>query len=294
MAETVKGSSTAAFSHHEISDSEFQHLRELIYREAGINLTSQKKFLAQTRLGKLMRRKQISGFDELFSRIREDSSGLALEMVIDAISTNHTFFFREDAHFSLMNEELIPELLNQSKPRKKSIKIWSAGCSSGEEPFTAIITFLEAQKQKKIPPDTHLEVIGTDISNEILEKAKSGLYPLETIENLDYKLKKNYFQRGKGRFEKFVRLKPHVLEHVTFKRHNLLFPLTEHGAFDLIFCRNVMIYFDQQTKQKVVDNLTNSMHKDSYLIIGHSESLNNISHKLITHRPTIFKVKQGV
>lgn len=292
MAETATGSNTS-FRNHEISDSEFEHLRELIYREAGINLTSQKKFLAQTRLGKLMRRRKISGYDELFSMIKNDDSGLALEMVIDAISTNHTFFFREDAHFTLLNEELIPELLKRKKNQKQLVRIWSAGCSSGEEPFTAVITFLEAQRKRLIPGDIQLEVVGTDISNEILDKARAGLYPIESIENLEYELKKKYFQKGRGRYQKYVRLKPSVVENVNFRRHNLLFPFTEFGSFDIIFCRNVMIYFDQQTKQKVVENLVRSMHQDSFAIIGHSESLNNITHPLKSYRPTIFRPKEG-
>ncbi len=283
----------APFRYHEISDTEFEYLRDLIYREAGINLTPQKKLLAQTRLGKLMRRRNISGYEELFSMIQDDKSGLALEMVIDAISTNHTFFFREDAHFKLLNEEIIPDILSKKKTNKQLIRLWSAGCSSGEEPYTAIITFLEAQRNKLIPPDTQLEVVGTDISKEILDKAAAGLYPAEVVENLDYNLKKKYFQKGRGSYHKYVRIKPSVNEKVTFRRHNLLFPFSDFGMFDIIICRNVMIYFDQQTKQKVLDNMLQSMHTDSFLIIGHSESLNNIRHSLKTYRPTIFRPKEG-
>lgn len=273
------------FKHYEITDDEFEYLRKLIYREAGINLTPAKKCLAQTRIGKLMRKKGIDGYKKLFQILENDKTGYQLEMVLDAISTNHTFFFREDAHFSFLNDTIIPGL---QKKGVREIEIWSAGCSSGEEPYTIAISILEAKNEGKYA-DVRFRIDASDISTEVLKKAKAAVYHAESIQELPYTIKKRYFRRGKDRYLQFVKVKEEVQKYVTYSRKNLLLPNDDPKKYHIVFCRNVMIYFDRETKEKVVANLYDKLHPGGYLITGHSESLNGITHKLLQEKPTIYR-----
>lgn len=273
------------FKHFEISDDEFEYLRKLIYREAGINLTPAKKCLAQTRIGKLMRRRGIDGFQKLFEVLESDRSGIELETVLDAISTNHTFFFREDTHFTYLNSFIIPEFQDRGYT---NLKFWSAGCSSGEEPYTIAISILESKNKNKLNR-LSFDIYASDISTEVLKKARTGVYHIETAENLPYEIKKKYFKKGKGRHANFVKVKDDVRQFIRFDRDNLLQLQPGDTKYHIIFCRNVMIYFDKETKERVVKNLTDRLEKNGYLITGHSESLNGISHKLTSVKPTIYK-----
>jgi len=272
------------FKHFEIEDDEFDYLRNLIYREAGINLTPAKKCLVQTRIGKLMRRRSIDGYSELFKLLREDDSGQELTNVIDVITTNHTYFFREEEHFNYLADTIIPELL--SKKRNKHIRIWSAGCSSGEEPYSIAIILKE---QVQISENWTFEIFATDLSTEALFTAEKGIYEAETIKKLSLESKRKYFKKGKNRFGNLVKVKGNIRQLITFRRHNLLKELPAVPKFDIIFCRNVMIYFDHQTKERVVNNISQKLTSDGYFITGHSESLNTIKHPFETAKPTIYK-----
>ncbi len=273
------------FKHYEISDEEFEYLRKLIYREAGINLTPAKKCLAQTRIGKLMRKKGIDGYKNLFHILENDKSGYQLEMVLDAISTNHTFFFREDAHFSYLNDHILPGMRNKGL---KEIDIWSAGCSSGEEPYTIAMSILESKIEGK-NTEIRFSIDASDISTEVLKKAKAAVYLAESIQELPYNIKKRYFKRGKDRYLQYVKVKDDVQKYVRFSRKNLLLPNDDPKKYHIIFCRNVMIYFDRQTKERVVANLAEKLHYGGYLVTGHSESLNGITHSLNQEKPTIYR-----
>lgn len=274
------------FKHFEITDKEFEYLRDLVYKEAGINLTPAKKCLAQTRIGKLMRRKGIDGYKELFSILETDRSGIQLETVLDAISTNHTFFFREDAHFNYLNAFILPEF---KKNGINSLNIWSAGCSSGEEPYTIVMSILETQRKSLDNGGIVFDIYASDISTEVLKKAKAGVYPVESLENVPYDIKKKYFQRGKDKYSDFVKIKNQLRDYITFDRENLLHLGKTDRKYHVIFCRNVMIYFDRDTKEKVVANLAERLLPGGYLITGHSESLSGISHTLKSVKPTIYK-----
>ena len=224
------------FNHFEIGDRDFRFLKELIYNEAGIHLTDAKKCLVQTRIGKLMRKNNIDGYKQLFQLLESENKGKVLELLLDSISTNHTFFFREDAHFSFLSEEIVPTLVK--KHSKKHIRIWSAASSSGEEPFSIAITMMEALKSY---PNVTFSIFASDISVTILEKARKGIYPYEEIKSLPENLKKKYFQRGKGEFSDFVKVKNEVKETIQYARHNLLEMLQTQENFDIVFCRNQTI-----------------------------------------------------
>lgn len=273
------------FRHFEITDKEFEHFRELIYQEAGINLTPAKRCLVQTRIGKLMRRRNINGFKQLFSMLENDDTGQELISVVDAICTNHTYFFRENEHFNYLTEHIIPDLVNNQN--KKIVRIWSAGCSTGEEPYSIAISLNEVRNHLQ---SWKFNVFASDLSTKALKTAARGIYEMETIRPLSDELKKKYFQRGKGRFSNLVKVKDNVKLQVEFKRHNLLNTLDNQQKFDVIFCRNVMIYFDQDTKTKVVHRVGEKLNEGGYFITGHSESLNMIEHPYTMVKPTIYKL----
>jgi chemotaxis protein methyltransferase CheR len=274
----------AEFKHFDISDSEFTYLQKLIYREAGINLTEAKKCLVQTRIGKLMRKNHIDGYDALFRLLENDKSGDTLVIVLDAISTNHTFFFREDAHFKYLIDSIVPQLL--SRPGSKPIRIWSSACSSGEEPYSIAISMLEALQGKK---HNGFEILASDLSTKVLDQAAKGIYPYEVIEQIPLDLKRKYFQKAKDNAVPFVKVKDEVRRHIRYRRHNLLYPIADEQPFDVIFCRNVMIYFDYDTKTKVVNTLYNMVGLNGWFITGHSESLSMIKHPFRMVQPTIYR-----
>ncbi|TNE68920.1 protein-glutamate O-methyltransferase CheR [bacterium] len=276
------------FQHYEIGEKDFHYLQQLVYREAGINLTDAKKCLVQTRIGKLMRRHQIDGYKSLFTLLDSDHSGKTLEMVLDAISTNHTFFFREDSHFTYLSQTIVPDLVRNHQ--KRNIRIWSAASSSGEEPYSIAITMMEALKTY---PGVSFSLYASDISVTVLDKAKKGIYPLEEIQYMPDTLQKKYFQKGKDQFAHLVKIKNSVKELVTFARHNLLEPLQSQEDFDIVFCRNVMIYFDNPTKERIVALISSKMKKNAYFINGHSESLGAIKHPFKMVQPTIYINSNG-
>jgi chemotaxis protein methyltransferase CheR len=276
------------FQHFEIGDKDFRYLQQLVYREAGINLTDAKRCLVQTRIGKLMRRNYINGYNALFTLLEQDKSGKTLEMVLDAISTNHTFFFREDAHFSFLAQRIIPEMVKNQQ--KKHIRIWSAASSSGEEPYSIAITMMESLTAY---PGVSFSVFASDISVTVLDKARKGIYPFEEIQYMPDTLQRKYFQRGKGQFTHLVKLKDSIKDKVTYARHNLLEPLQTQENFDIVFCRNVMIYFDNPTKEKIVSLIATKMNKGGYFINGHSESLGAIKHPFKMVQPTIYMNSNG-
>lgn len=262
-----------------ITDSEFEYFRKLVYKESGINLTPNKKCLVQTRISKLAKKINFNSYEELFNLLKEDKQGTLLVHLLDSISTNHTFFFRENDHFKFLNEHILPELkAKQIKP-----KIWSAASSSGEEPYTLAITLQEFLK------GPNYTMLCSDISTRMLKQAQNGVYAENSIKDISVELKRKYFQKGTGQSEGLVKTKDVLRQNMTFKRHNLLEPLSDNIKFEIIFCRNVMIYFDNETKQKVVDLLTPKLSQGGYLIIGHSESLNATNHSLKMIKPTIYK-----
>lgn len=280
---------TLEFQHHFISSKEFEYLRELIYREAGINLTDAKKCLVQTRIGKLMRRQGINGYEELFRLLENDKSGDYLVEVLDSISTNHTFFFREDSHFRFLTDEIVPQLVPKDRPFQ--LRIWSAGCSSGEEPYSLAITLAEAFKAY---PNADFRILATDLSTKVLNEAQKGVYPAETAESIPAPIKKKYFMRGKNSNSHLIRVKEEVRSKVRFMRHNLLYVLEVPDVYDIVFCRNVMIYFDYETKTKVVENIYKKIRSGGFFVTGHSESLSVIKHPFSSIKPTIYRKTQAV
>jgi chemotaxis protein methyltransferase CheR len=247
-----------------LTEKQFERFSGLVYQECGINLHDGKRQLVQARLSKRLRKTGITSVDEYLKVLETDQTELI--HFLDAISTNHTFFFRESRHF---------EVLESSH-----LNIWCAACSSGEEPYSVAIDCLE----KGFSPS----ILATDISTHVLSIARTAIYPMEKARTMPNRVLRNYFQKGRGKWEGFIRVKEKIRRMVTLKRFNLISDLPPSGEFDVIFCRNVLIYFDNQVKEKVINRLYQLLKWNGYLIVGGAESLNSIRHRYKYIRPSIY------
>ena len=257
---------------------EFEFIRTLVYRHSRINLTPDKRELVAVRLGRRLRATRLSTIGEYCELLQAPGTDSELCALIDAISTNYTFFFREKVHFDFIRRVVVPEYRKKANNNRTSrLNAWSAACSSGEEPYTLAMTLSEA-----IPHGEgtwHIEA--TDVSYSILEKAKAGIYSSQNLEGVPADYAKTYFQRGVGAQDGNYRIKPALRKLVNFQQLNLLdsfLPFKE--SFDIIFCRNVMIYFDYATQSELVSKLTSMLSPGGYLFVGISESLSAINHGL--------------
>ncbi|MCD6308336.1 MAG: protein-glutamate O-methyltransferase CheR [Candidatus Latescibacteria bacterium] len=264
----------------ELSDRQYSRLSRIIYDAGGIHLGDNKKELVRARLTKLLRKRNIGGFDAYLSLLERDNSDGELTNLLDAISTNVTHFFREHQHFDFLIQ-LAPEFSG-----RKGMRIWSAGCSSGEEPYTIAITLLEYFPEHQA---AFHRIMASDISTKILAKARAGVYPMKSVEKIDASLVRKYFLKGKNKNEGLVKVKKQVTNLVRFERMNLIEPFGFREEFDIIFCRNVMIYFDSRTRESIVGKYYDALVPGGYLIIGHSESMNAFSHSFKYIKPTIYR-----
>jgi len=246
-----------------LNDRLFKHYCDLVYQEAGINLTEDKRELLNARIAKRLRNKNVSAKD-YFGIIKKDS--IELREFIDAISTNHTYFFRESKSFTYLDGSCS--------------SIWCAASSSGEEPYSLAIYCLE----KGFRPS----ITATDISITCLEKGKKGIYSKQSVTNIPKHMLKAYFQKGNGKFRDFIKVKDDVRRMVKFERFNLIKDTPPKKACDIIFCRNVMIYFDSPTKIQVVNKLSRVLRGNGYFIIGGAESLSGLNHSLKYVEPSVY------
>ena len=268
-------------------DSEFDFIRTLVYERSRINLGADKRELVNARLGKRLRATQTSNLGEYCELLRSPGADEELAHLIDVISTNHTFFFRENAHFDFVRNVAVPEMIARNRTeRRPRFNAWSAACSSGEEPYSLAITLAESLASAHWP--WHIEA--TDISHRILAKAAAGIYREEVVSKMPAATVRQYFQRGIGPQEGNYRVKPDLLDGVTFRQLNLLEgepPFAD--PFHIIFCRNVMIYFDKPTQEELVGRLTRRLMPGGYLLVGHSESLTGIRHSLQLVQPAVYR-----
>jgi chemotaxis protein methyltransferase CheR len=238
-----------------------------------------------TRLAKQIRQSGHGSFNAYYQHVVGDRTGQALVSLINALTTNHTSFFREQAHFEFMRDTFLPEHKD-----RQHIDIWSAACSSGEEPYTIAMCLAE-----ELGPAVYekVRIIATDISTQVLTKADRGVYPAERFEGVsDIRLRK-FWLRGEGDWAGWYRVKKDLRALVKFQRFNLLGTESDPGRFQLIFCRNVMIYFDKPTQQRVVQRLAGCLDPGGYLFTGHSESLTGIDHGLEYIKPAIYHKAGG-
>ena len=256
----------------EFLEKHFQFLRQLAGNSAGINLTESKRELVYGRIARRLRALKLSGFDaycDLLAQVPNEE----FDNFINAITTNLTSFFREGHHFDFLRDQLVPQWLATRGPVPR-IRVWSAGCSTGEEPYSLAMTLLEA-----LPPGAtrDVRILATDIDTNVLTHAVNGVYDLERVQTLDLPCLRRWFRRGKGDLDQQARVVPELQKLITFQQLNLMGRWPMSGPLDLIFCRNVVIYFDKPTQRALFARYAELLAPDGHLIIGHSETVYGVS-----------------
>lgn len=260
-----------------LSDSEFGQFRRLIHEIAGISLSDAKKPLVAGRLNKRLRAQGLHNYGDYFQLLLKDKA--ELQMSVDLLTTNETYFFREPKHFDFLRDAL----KQQPQASPAPLRIWSGACSSGEEPYSLAMLLAEALGKRP------WEVLASDISQRILDKARAATYPLEDSEGIPRPLRLKYCLKGVGDNSGRFMIDPALSKRVRLQQINLNAPLPDVGLFDVIFLRNVMIYFDIQTKRQVLQRLIAHLRPGGYFLISHSESLNGITEALRLVKPSIYR-----
>jgi chemotaxis protein methyltransferase CheR len=257
----------------------------LVHGHAGIHLTAQKKELVRARLTKILRNRGLKSFQEYYEIVLADRSGAELAGLLDAISTNLTSFWREPAHFQYLAQEILPSWpRNPRQPRRANL--WSAGCSTGEEPYTLAMVMLAGFPGEDF---SRVKIYASDLNTQVLARAEAGVYPFSRAEPLPGEWQRRFFQKGVRHRQGLVRVKPEVRSLVHFFRFNLMAPFPFGEEMDVIFCRNVMIYFEKETQVTLVEKFYHCLKPGGYLFIGHSESLCNHQHRFTYVKPTIYR-----
>lgn len=268
----------------EITDAEFQRLVKFIYDNFGINLSA-KRVLVQGRLGNMLRERGFKNYNEYIDAVMNDKSGAEITIILNKLTTNHTFFMREPEHYTFMKEVILPYM--KSVCTDHVLRIWSAACSSGEEVYTIAMLMDEFFGADKANWDTR--ILASDISQNVIGKAKTGIYQEEGMKGLSNEWKARYFNKlSDGNFEICQAIKDEVI----FKTFNLMDPMPDKyksRPFDLIFCRNVMIYFDAPTKQALVNRFYDVLKPGGYFYIGHAESINRQETNFDYIKPAIYR-----
>ncbi len=266
----------------DITQKEFELIREYIKKNFGINLADEKKSLIYSRLRIVLHEKGFSDFTEYYNYLINDKTGEAVIQFIDKVTTNHTFFMREVDHFEYFLKTVLP-YIEETYAQSKDVRLWCAGCSSGEEAYTLQIIMQEYFKDKS----WNLSMLATDISSNVLEKAVRGVYSYESVSTLPDKWLKSYFNKIN---DKEYSVTEDLKKQILFRKFNLMeerFPFKK--PLHVIFCRNVMIYFDNQTRVELVNKFYDSLSGGGYLFIGHSESLSRTDTKFNYIMPAVYR-----
>jgi chemotaxis protein methyltransferase CheR len=275
---------TGVFEPAPITDKELGAIITLVHRKSGIALHDGKRALVTARLQKRLKALGVGSYTEYLHYLETDATGGELVLLLDAISTNHTSFFREPQHFDLLRAAVIPEWL--AARRRGPLHVWSAACSSGEEPYTLAMVLQEALPE---PDRRSVRILASDISTKVLGVASTGVYKLDRVKDIPRDLLRKYFERGLGAQEGLARVKRELRQQVTFRQLNLVEIGDLGKRFPVIFCRNVMIYFDREVQQRVVSMLERHLAPGGFLFISHSESLTGIAHTLRWVAPAVYR-----
>lgn len=269
---------TTTGSQVKFSKTEYEKLCRMVYDLCGINLSG-KTELVQSRLSKRLSQFKLTNYEQYFQLVENDRSGKELVWMIDALTTNKTSFYREIQHFDFLSRHILPNLDG------RHLRIWSAACSTGEEPYS--IAMLLREKLPQIEK-WDLKILATDISTKVLTAAQEAVYTEDVLEPVPEKLKQKYF-RAENSAAKTFRLSPDVKNMVRFARLNFMEEFPMKGPFDLIFCRNAMIYFDKPTQERLVRRFYTLLKPGGFLFVGHSESLTGAVHDFTYVQPAVYQ-----
>jgi chemotaxis protein methyltransferase CheR len=265
-------------------EGQFDSISRLMYSISGVNLTDGKRELVKARLSKRMRALGSSSITEYMDFVQSEEGREELSRMVDALTTNKTNFFRESAHFGFIQNTILPDYADSARP----LRIWSAGCSSGEEPYTLAMVLAEHF------PDLggrDVRILATDISSKVLEKAAAGIYPETGMDGVSEVLRRRYFKRMKDPRTGIVHYQvvPELRSLISVAKLNLMERWPMSGPFDFILCRNVMIYFDKETRTRLLKRFSDLLPPGGHLLVGHSESLNSMRHELTYVQPAVYR-----
>jgi len=263
-------------SPYEIQTNEFELFKCFLYEQAGILLAEHKKHLVANRLARRLRHFHFSDYKEYYELVQSNPN--EHRIAIDLLTTNETYFFREPKHFDFLKNQI----LNQW-PNNKKLRCWSAAASTGEESYSLAMLL---DSVLGIKP---WDIFASDINHSVLKKAKAAHYLMDRIDGIPQEFLKKYCLKGTGEYQGSLLISPKIRNKVTFSPVNLTQPFPQNGKFDIIFLRNVMIYFDNKTKEKIIAKMTSQLSEGGYLFIGHTESLKAIKHNLVEVTSTIFR-----
>jgi len=265
------------------SKSNFEYIQKLVKENTGIHLSEAKQQLVYSRLARRLRALGLRTFNDYTHYLEENYDKEIIELT-NAITTNLTSFFRESHHFDFLVNNFLPNIYK--KKSDKILRIWSAGCSTGEEPYSIAMTLKEKVAPAK---DWNIKILATDLDSNVVNKAKSGIYTNERVDGMKPERVKKWFTKGSGSQSGNIKISPNLQALITFKQLNLMDQWPMKGQFDLIFCRNVVIYFDKPTQKILFDRYANLLATDGYLIVGHSETLFKVTDRFKLLGKTIYQ-----
>ncbi len=272
----------------DLTREDYELFRRLVYAKSGINLGDGKMQLVRARLGKKIREGNFKSFRNYYRHVESDPSGESLCELLDAISTNTTHLFREIRHFNLLRTLVTQWVEDRAwRSRNSTLRLWSAACSSGEEPHSIAMVVHDVLSRHH---GIDFKLLATDLSTRMLSRAKIGLYDIHRVGTVPAELRNKYFRKVVDDGQSMLQIIPELRKHITFSHFNLMtptFPFKQ--GFHVVFCRNVMIYFDRPTQEGLIGRIATHMLPGGYLMIGHSESLNGIRHPLAYVEPTVYR-----
>ncbi len=274
-----------------LSSRDLNRLCRLIYEQSGITLSAEKKIMLEGRLKRRMNGLHLSSYREYCDYLFEGNGHDAEEMVhlIDAVTTNKTDFFREKTHFDFLVTTVLPELTAGDR-NAREVMIWSAGCSTGEEPYTLAIVLSQYGESHA---GFRFRILATDISTRALAKAELGVFPAEVVRPVPAELQRKYFMRSRDRESKLLRVIPELRQMIEFRRLNLMEEFGMPELADAIFCRNVIIYFDRPTQERLFHKFSRQLAEGGYIFVGHSESLHHMDVPLVAVAPALYRKADG-
>lgn len=282
----LNGDGSVGLKYQQLTDAQFQKYSALVYEKTGIYLKPEKKELLNARLGKRLRATGIGSFKDYYEFVIQDRSGGELIHLIDSVSTNFTSFFRENSHFEMLTSMVLPAFAKEGRGRSKEIVLWSSACSSGEEPYTmAMVVDDFAARHTGLK----YRIMATDISTRVLAHAQRGVYTDDRIAKVPKPFLKKYLQKGVGKSAGYVKIKKELQQKITFSRFNLMGEYPWKEGIDIIFCRNVMIYFNRETQQELINKFYQVLTPGGYLFIGHSESISSLQHNFTQMDATAYQ-----
>ena len=269
----------------EFSDQDFQRIRRIINQVAGISLADGKRELVYSRLSRRLRQRGLQRFQDYCDYVETGDDEDELREFINALTTNLTSFFREPHHFEFLANELLPALMRSRGLSNRRIRIWSAGCSTGEEPYSIAIVLRE------VLPNVgwDVKILATDLDSNVLATAERGIYEWSRVKDLSESRLRRWFQKGRNAQAGWVRVAPALRDLITFRQLNLMNDWPMRGPFDLIFCRNVVIYFDKATQAVLFDRYADILVERGHLFVGHSESLFKVTERFVPLGKTIYQ-----